>query len=216
MHFIQSRLIFFATCAAMIGILFGFHPPAVQAADASSARYDAALYASLEDYGSSAIVRRINTAREVVGGFKQGGRNLKNAKAFVLKKSGFENIVNDPSTDFSATYGINDHNQVVGAINTATSLRPFRSTRLQNFNQLALLTGDNGGIAYDINNLNEIAGYSSGKTGEHAVWWSANGAIHLLNNLPNSSSQARGINDGGDIVGIPGRHETRSAVAGEG
>lgn len=187
----------------MIGAVVFGHWSNVQAATAAGVRYDVAEYGSLDDYGASAIVRNINSAKEVTGGFKRGN-GRRHSLAFVLSPNGFEDIPNDPGVDFSTTYGINDHNEVVGAINTLTSLRPFQSTRHTSFKQLGLLAGDTGGAAFAINENGESAGYSSGKASEHAVWWSLNGTIHPLPGLPNNPSRALDINDGGDIVGNSG------------
>ena len=97
---------------------------------------------------------------------------------------------------------MNERNEAVGAINTLTNTRPFRSKQLKSFHHLSLLPGDKGGIAYGLNNNGEAVGYSSGKSGEQAVWWSSTGVIHALESLPESSStHAKDINDSGEIVG---------------
>ena len=165
-------------------------------------RYDVDEYATLEDFGGSAVVRQLNKAKMVVGGFRRGIAK-KTSQAFVLSANGFEDVTNDPSIDFSTTYNINERNETVGAINTLTDLRPFRSIHHKSFHQLSLLPGDKGGIAYGINNKSEVVGYSSGKSGERAVWWSSAGVINELEGLPEGSlSQGRDINDSGDVVGI--------------
>lgn len=164
-------------------------------------RYDVDEYATLEDFGGSAVVRQLNKAKKVVGGFRRGIAK-KTSQGFVLDANGFEDVTNDPSIDFSTTYNINERNETVGAINTLTDLRPFRSIQLKSFHQLSLLPGDKGGIAYGINNKSEVVGYSSGKSGERAVWWSSAGVINELEGLPEGSlSQAKDINDSGDVVG---------------
>lgn len=176
------------------------HPAPSSAADAQIPAYEAFEYASLDDYGASVVVRNINSLREVGGGFKRGS-GQKIAQAVILTGNGLEDVRNDPGTDFSTTYDLNDRNEVVGAANTLTALRPFRSTRLQSLQMLALLAGDTGGSAYAINNNGEAAGYSSGRNGERAVWWTLGGTVHLLRGLPGSNSRALGMNDIGDIVG---------------
>lgn len=164
-------------------------------------RYDVDEYATLEDFGGSAVVRQLNKAKKVVGGFRRGIAK-KTSQGFVLDANGFEDVTNDPSIDFSTTYNINERNETVGAINTLTDLRPFRSIQLKSFHQLSLLPGDKGGIAYGINNKSEVVGYSSGKSGERAVWWSSAGVINELEGLPEGSlSQGKDINDSGDVVG---------------
>ena len=164
-------------------------------------RYDVSEYAALEDLGGSATVRQLNKAKKVVGGFRRGIAK-KTSQGFVLDAIGFEDVTNDPSIDFSTTYNINERNETVGAINTLTDLRPFRSIQLKSFHHLTLLPGDKGGIAYGINNNSEVVGYSSGKSGERAVWWSSTGVINQLEGVPEgSTSQAKDINDSGEIVG---------------
>lgn len=163
--------------------------------------YDVSEYAALEDWGGSATVRQLNKAKKVVGGFRRGIAK-KTSQGFVLDANGFEDVTNDPSIDFSTTYAINERNETVGAINTLTDLRPFRSIQLKSFHHLTLLPGDKGGIAYGINNNSEVVGYSSGKSGERAVRWSSTGVINQLEGVPEgSTSQAKDINDSGDIVG---------------
>ena len=164
-------------------------------------RYDVDEYATLEDFGGSAVVRQLNKAKKVVGGFRRGIAK-KTSQGFLLDANGFEDITNDPSIDFSTTYNINERNETVGAFNTLTNIRPFRSQQLKSFQQLSLLPGDKGGIAYGINNKSEVVGYSSGESGERAVWWSSAGVINELEGLPEGSiSQAKDINDAGAIVG---------------
>ena len=170
-------------------------------AGALKPRYDVFEYATLEDSGGSAVVSQLNKAKKVVGGFRRGIAK-KTSQGFVLDANGFEDVTNDPSIDFSTTYNINERNETVGAINTLTDLRPFRSIQLKSFHQLSLLPGDKGGIAYGINNKSEVVGYSSGKSGERAVWWSSAGVINELEGLPEGSlSQGKDINDSGDVVG---------------
>lgn len=162
--------------------------------------YEVYEYASIEDYGTSVVIRNINSFREVAGGFKRGNPQ-KHSQAFILTENGFEDIPNDPGTDFSTSYDLNDRNEVVGAANTLTALRPFRYSRQGSPQLLTLLPGDSGGIAYAINDQGEAAGYSSGENGEQAAWWSRGNKVSLLRGLPESNSRALGINDNGDIVG---------------
>jgi probable HAF family extracellular repeat protein len=177
------------------------HQTPLSAASAETPVYEVYEYASIKDYGTSVVIRNINSFREVAGGFKRGNPQ-KHSQAFILTENGFEDIPNDPGTDFSTSYDLNDRNEVVGAANTLTALRPFRYSRQQGSPQLlTLLPGNTGGIAYAINDQGEAAGYSSGENGQQAVWWSRGNEVSLLPGLSESNSRALGINDNGDIVG---------------
>lgn len=176
-----------------------------QSAPTNELRYgEVYKYGDISSGGDSIVFRSLNNANDVVGSVKRPGIQ-KTSKAIVLTQEGIEDLVGDPSVDFSATFALNDRNEVAGGINTATALRPFRAKRGQNFQLLPLLPGDNGGLAFGINEGGEVAGYSTGKQGERAVWWDLQGTPHALEGLPGLSSRALGLNDKGDIVGVTGR-----------
>lgn len=177
---------------------------AAETAPSSDLRYGEVLkYGDISSGGDSVVFRRINSFNDVAGSVKRP-RIQKHSKAIVLTAEGIEDLAGDPSTDFSATFGLNDKGEVVGGVNTATSLRPFRAKRGQNFQLLDLLPGDNGGLAFAINEGGEVAGYSSGKGGERAVWWDLRGNPKPLETPPGLTSRALGLNDKGDIVGVTG------------
>ena len=177
---------------------------AAETAPSSVLRYGEVLkYGDISSGGDSVVFRRINSSNDVAGSVKRP-RIQKHSKAIVLTENGIEDLAGDPSTDFSATFGLNDKGEVVGGLNTATSLRPFRAKRGQNFQLLELLPGDNGGLAFAINEGGEVAGYSTGKAGERAVWWDLHGNPKPLESPPGLTSRALGLNDKGDIVGVTG------------
>lgn len=202
-----------ALCAVSNALMVAFCFTNLNAATigATEPRYSVAEYASLEDFGGTAVIRHLNKAKEVAGGFRRGIAK-KTSQAFVLNEKGFEDVTNDPGIDFSTTYDINERNEAVGAINTLTVLKPFRAKQHESFQQLGLLPRDTGGIAYGINDNGEVAGYSSGNSGERAVWWSLNGAIHALKGVPNSLNQAQDINNAGEIVGTSFGKITRALL----
>ena len=177
---------------------------AAETAPSSVLRYGEILkYGDISSGGDSVVFRRINSLDDVAGSVKRP-RIQKHSKAIVLTANGIEDLAGDPSVDFSATFGLNDKGEVVGGLNTATSLRPFRAKRGQNFQLLDLLPGDNGGLAFSINEGGEVAGYSTGKAGERAVWWDLRGNPKPLQSPPGLTSRALGLNDKGDIVGVTG------------
>ncbi|HZV97990.1 MAG TPA: hypothetical protein VFF74_03270 [Methylophilaceae bacterium] len=191
----------FAIPAALIML---FNPPSLYAGAVTGPRYAIEEYGRLDDFGTTAVVRRINSFKEIAGGFKRGSDLRKISKAFVLKESGFEDLPGDAGTDFSTSYGLNDKGEAVGALNTNTSMRPFRAARGSSFRILPLLSGDSGGIAYSINENGEAVGYSSGTTGVRPVWWAVNGSVNELQGLAGNSNYALDLNDSDDIVGVSG------------
>lgn len=69
---------------------------------------------------------------------------------------------------------------------------------------MGILRGDLGSAAYDVNNAGHTAGWSSGfeRGRSHAVVWIRPAGLTSLGTLPFAlSSEARGINDGGTVVG---------------
>lgn len=192
------------TYLGLLAALAGMVMPQAEAAEPGALRYGSVLkYGDISSGGDSIVFRRINNASDVVGSVKRPGIQ-KTSKAIVLTADGIEDLAGDPGVDFSATFALNDKGEVAGGLNTATALRPFRAKRGQNFQLLNLLPGDTGGLAFGINEGGEVAGYSSGKSGERAVWWDLKGRVQALQGLPGLTSRALGLNDKGDIVGVTG------------
>src|SRR5467141_3567822 len=76
--------------------------------------------------GTPQVMRALNNGGEVVGGASTGGSSH---RAFVLSSTRFERIEGLPGADYSAAHGINDLGEVVGSLNTPTSVEAFRWTR---------------------------------------------------------------------------------------
>lgn len=98
---------------------------------------------------------------------------------------------------------VNGSNQIVGFVDNTIGVR--RAVLWENDIALylgALAGGVERSAARDINEVGVVAGVASGPEGERAVLWNA-GTILNLGVLPGaSSSDAYGLNDGSQIVGI--------------
>ena len=189
-----------------LGMGAGFH---ALPAHAQARGYSAVEYARLDNPGATVVVRRINSASEVAGGFKTDARNA--SQALIFLPGGPESIAGDQGEGHSVAYGLNDQSEVVGAFNTSVALRPFRAVRRGGFQPLTLAPGSNSGIAYDINMQGEAAGYVSGPAGVQPVWWTRTGEVQLLQGIGSQTTRALGLNDAGDIVGVSG-DERKAAV----
>ncbi|MGQ0593123.1 MAG: hypothetical protein ACT4QB_10870 [Gammaproteobacteria bacterium] len=164
------------------------------------AAYTATELASLP-VGSSRVVRAGNDDDEIVGSARRGGG--RGHRGFLLKSGPPQEIGGLPGSDYSAAFGINNLGRVVGAANTATGLRAFRSQRTTGIVALGTLPGDNGSAAFAINQSGEVVGFSSGPAGVRAVVWTRAGAIQALPMLPGcDSARGQAINDRGDVVGV--------------
>ncbi|MDQ3060366.1 MAG: DUF3466 family protein [Pseudomonadota bacterium] len=204
-HFFSFRGCHWAL-ALTLGMSAGLHAPAVQA---QARGYSGVEYARLHNPGATAVVRRINSASEVAGGFKIDARRA--SQALVFLPTGTESVATDQDAGHSVAFGLNDQGEVVGSYNTQVALRPFRAVRRAGFEPLALASGSNSGIAYAINIRGEAAGYVSGTAGVQPVWWSRSGAVQLLPRIGSQAARALGLNDNGDIVGVSG-DERKTAV----
>src|SRR5437868_7855649 len=67
-------------------------------------------------------------------------------------------------SDYSEAKSINDRGQVVGSMNTASTMRGFIWTESSGLRELGTL-GDNASSAFSVNNSGAIAGSSSGASG---------------------------------------------------
>ncbi len=178
--------------------------PAVQGAPPASPQYTVTVLGTLNNPGSSAVVRRVNSLGEVVGGYKNTVSNQASA-AFLLSGAGFDAITEQQVTDFSASYGINDSGEIAGIINGPTAVLPFRAIRHTGFQLLPLLDEDTSGGAFGINDKGETVGFSSGAGGVRAAWWTRQGKVTGLPGLQGmQSTRALDINSRGDIVGYAG------------
>jgi probable HAF family extracellular repeat protein len=181
------------------------HPAYSAPKGSAASQYLVTPLGTLNDPGSSAVVRRVNSLGEAVGGYKSD-KAFQNSAAFILSSAiGFDEITDGQVTDFSALYGINDSGEVAGAMNGPSSVLPFRSVRHTGFQLLPLLDKDTSGAAYGINDSGEAVGYSGGGTGSRAAWWTRKGAVTALASLPGfTTTRALDINKKGDIVGYAG------------
>lgn len=179
--------------------------PKPPAAYVPPATYTPTTLGTLNNPGSSTVLRRVNVNGEAIGSYKSLGVKQSAAAFIVSASAGFDAITAEQPTDFSASYGINDLGEIAGVINGPASALPFRSVRHTGFQQLSLLTGDSGGGAYGINQNGEAVGTSSGASGVHAVWWTRKGDISALPYADGfTTTAALDINKKGDIVGYAG------------
>ncbi|MBV8208059.1 MAG: HAF repeat-containing protein [Acidobacteria bacterium] len=143
----------------------------------------------------SARIHAINSLGQAVGssGYAHGA----DSHAFFWSPAtGMRDIGVLAGGDYSTAAGINDSGQVVGTSNSATSIRAFVWTLQNGLAALPLPGATNSSSAYAINQAGQIAGVA----GEHAVLWSGN-AVTDLGTLGGASSEARSINDSGQVVG---------------
>jgi probable HAF family extracellular repeat protein len=128
--------------------------------------------------------------------------------------------VNDLSdVVYLPTYGgravdINDNNMIAGTTANNTRVTPVIYSRafvydynaaMDNLTVLPVLEGGLHSHAYDINENNEVVGYSESAAGNHAVVWDGNGGVTDLHTLMSVEgwvlTSATAINDYGDIAG---------------
>jgi probable HAF family extracellular repeat protein len=191
-------------CAVAILISAGASIPRAEAQQTGVTRYNVVAYATIEDPGESAVVRRINIHGEVAAGFKRPGIR-QTFSALLVTPAQLTNIAADQPADYATANDVNDAGEVVGSFNSGAAMRPFRSLRGAGFQPLPVLPSDTGGAGFAINSRGEAVGYSSGAGGLRGVWWNRAGAITPLPALPAASTtRALGINDLGDIVGTAG------------
>jgi len=174
------------------------------------AGYTAVEYARLDNPGATTVIRSMNSANEVAGGFQRDRRKASSALIF-FANNGVEDVVGEQGAGNSVLYGINDQNEVAGAYNTPVAMRPFRAVRRAGVQELALPPGGTGGVAYAINEVGEAAGYASGTAGVQPVWWTRRGEVRLLQSVGTDTARALDLNDRGDVVGVSG-DAVRTAV----
>jgi len=147
-------------------------------------------------HAGSARVHGVNASGQAVG--NSGHPHGAETHAFFWQKAGgIRDLGILPGGDYSAAFAINDAGIVVGTSNTSTSTHAFSWTLTHGLSDLGTLPGTNASSALAINNQGQIAGSSGG----HAVLWSG-GSIQDLGTLGGATSEAHGINEGGDIVGV--------------
>jgi probable HAF family extracellular repeat protein len=193
---------------ALIGLGAWVHPPLLHAQ--TSPAYTATEYARIENPGATQVIRSMNSANEVAGGYQINRRNASSA-LIISGNNLVEDISGDQGAGNSVAYSINDQGETAGAYNTGTAQRPFRSVRKTGFQELSLPAGSNGGIAFSINEIGEAAGYVSGTAGIQPAWWTRRGDVQVLQSTAGSSTKALDLNTRGDVVGVSGS-DTKAAV----
>src|SRR5207248_1108092 len=92
-------------------------------------------------------------------------------------------------SDYSEAKSINDRGQVVGSMNTASTMRGFIWTQSSGLRELGALPGDNASSAFSVN-------------GSRAFLWNEGSGMENIGTLSGGSySEATGINDAGEVVG---------------
>ncbi len=166
-------------------------------------------------YADRFILNGINSSGYTVGYKYRYG--LSTYSAILIDPNVTVNDLSD--VVYLPTYGgravdINDNNMIAGTTANNTRVTPVIYSRAfvydydaltDNLTILPVLEGGLHSHAYDINENNEVVGYSESATGNHAVMWNGTGGVTDLHTLMSAEgwvlTSATAINDNGDIAG---------------
>lgn len=144
----------------------------------------------------------VNDAGTVVGGRQEGARET----AFIWTRATGERDLGNLGRDlYTAALGINESGQVVGSSTPAGTDRRVAYLRSPagNFTQLGPSTTYS--FANDVNRTGEVAGNITADGRVRAFRWSPAGGMTLLPDLGGDFTQARAINDRGEVAGTSNR-----------
>jgi probable HAF family extracellular repeat protein len=146
--------------------------------------------------GSDSNALGINRTGQVVGYAEYNPSSL-TTHAF-LYSGGVMRDLGTLGGSFSEAFGINDAGQVVGTsyIKGDTALHAFLFSN-GIVQDLGAVMGATNSVAYAINNLGQVVGYS-----ENGAFLYADGLRHDLGTLGGNASQALALNDLGEVVGF--------------
>src|SRR6266480_655710 len=148
--------------------------------------------------GQSTYAYGINDAGQVVGRVHNGS----SAYHAALWENGTMTDLGTLGGDFGEALAINNAGQIVGRSTDASGATRAFLWEDGTMTDLGTLPGDSGSTAYNINAAGEIVGSSfNGAGASHAVFWK-NGTITDLGGLGGDFSEAHGINDAGQVVGV--------------